>query len=86
MKFTKTCSTVMMCLLLMSSCKTVKQARLAQKPENQRPGERTVTAAELGVTADRVLSLRELEDIAVRYAPGVIKAQQALASARIALK
>ena len=83
----KTAFSVMLAsLVLASSCKTVEQARKAQKPENRRPGERTVTAAELGLNSESVLSLRELEDIAVRYAPGVIKAQQALASARIALK
>ncbi|MBQ6472823.1 MAG: TolC family protein [Victivallales bacterium] len=86
MNWIKRCGVLAACLVLASSCKTVERARQAQKPENRRPGERTVTAAELGLTATSVLSLRELEDIAVRYAPDAIRAQQALASAHIALK
>ena len=74
------------CTFLATSCQTVKQARHLQKEENQRPGERTITAAELGITSDSVLSLKELEDIAVRYAPDTIRAQQAMAAARIAVK
>jgi outer membrane protein len=73
-------------VVLTTSCKTVEKARKVQKPENQRPGERTVTAAELGLNAGCTQSLKELEDIAVRYAPGVIRAQQAMAAARIAVK
>ena len=71
---------------LVTSCKTVEKARRAQKPESQRAGERTVTAAELGLNAECTQSLKELEDIAVRYAPGVIRAQQAMVSARIAVR
>ena len=74
------------CAFLATSCQTVKRARHLQKEENQRPGERTITAAELGITSDSVLSLKELEDIAVRYAPDTIRAQQAMEAARIALK
>ena len=74
------------CAFLAASCQTVKRARHLQKEENQRPGERTITAAELGITSDSVLSLKELEDIAVRYAPDTIRAQQAMEAARIALK
>ena len=79
-------SMTLCCLFLAVSCQTVKRARHLQKDENRRAGERTVTAAELGITSETVLSLKELEDIAVRYAPATIRAQQAMAAARIAVK
>ena len=72
--------------LLATSCQTVKHARHIQKEESMRPGERTITAAELGITSESILSLKELEDIAVRYAPDIIRAQQAMEAARIAVK
>ncbi len=80
-------NSILLCLLVLTtSCQTVKRARHLQNEENRRAGERTVTAAELGITSETVLSLKELEDIAVRFAPATIRAQQAMAAARIAVK
>ena len=86
MKADKIVSVLIGAALICSSCKTVEYARDIQNPEMQRPGERTVSALEIGIEAGRVMQLAELEDIAVRFYPDVILAQEAVESARLALR
>ena len=82
----KIVATMISAVLLLASCSTVKQAREVKKPERQRLGERTVSAAEIGISAGRIMQLSELEDIAVRFHPDVILAQEAVESARLAVR
>ena len=86
MKKSKIFSALVCAALLCAGCSTVKQAREVQKAESQRPGERTVTMAELGIVPDRVMQLSELESIAVRFHPDVILAQEAVEAARLAVR
>lgn len=71
---------------LLSGCATVREAREAQKPENRLAGERTVTFSELGYAAGAVLSLADLEAIALSANPSVFQARQAVVSAQLAVK
>jgi outer membrane protein TolC len=63
-----------------ASCTTVRRARHAQ--EDAVPaGERTVTAAEAGLSSNTVLSLEAAERIALAYQPSVTQARQSLTRA-----
>lgn len=70
-------------LLLFCGCEAVKQARKAQAPADRLPGEKTVTAAEANVVAGKTLALADLEQVALRYHPAVLQAQQDVEAARI---
>ena len=71
---------------LLAGCRTVKEARLAQNEEKLNPGERVVTAAEVGLTGGRMVSLKELEAIALAYHPDVVTARQNVEAALLSLK
>lgn len=71
---------------LLSGCATVRDAREAQKPENRLVGERTVSFSEFGYAAGTVLSLADLEAIALDANPSVFQARQAVVSAQLAVK
>ncbi|MBQ8722989.1 MAG: TolC family protein [Opitutales bacterium] len=73
-------------LLAGTACSTVDEAREAQKPENRLRGERTVAFAEYGFPAGAVLSLADLEKIALDANPKIFQARQAVISAQLAVK
>jgi outer membrane protein len=69
----------MACVL--AGCATVKRARAVQRGEGPVPGERTVTAAELGLQTNRVLSLDEAVRLALVHHPAVAAAGQSVVAA-----
>lgn len=64
-----------------AGCETVRQARLAQDAARAPAGERTVHAAEIGLTSNTVVSLDDAVQIALSNHPAVTQAKQALAAA-----
>ena len=68
--------------ILLAGCSAVSEARKVQKPESLPPGERTVKAAEIGLTKDSVLSLKQATEIALKYNPTVVQSGERLASAQ----
>lgn len=72
---------VLLCVVLGAGCAAVREARLAQQADRAPAGERTVRAAELGLSSNRVLSLEEAVGIALSNHPAVTQARQGLAAA-----
>lgn len=72
---------LMVVCLLSAGCGTIRGARKAQQSSNLQPGERTVTAAELGLGTNSVLGLADGIKIALACNPGVMLARQELAAA-----
>ena len=68
-----------------SGCATVRQAREAQDSRRVPAGERTVTAAELGLKAETVLTLERAVEVALAYHPSMVQARQAVVAASNAL-
>ena len=66
-------SAVLACAV--ASCATVRNARLAQDPNSAVPGERTPTAAELGLATEGALRLDDALDTALRIHPSILGAQ-----------
>lgn len=64
-------------------CGTVRKAREIQAGQRPLDGETTVLAARAGLNADRPLSLTELEGLAAQYHPSLLRAKQAVESARL---
>jgi outer membrane protein len=58
-------------ILAGAGCADIREARLAQDPDNRRPGERTVTAAEAGLTAGSTLSLEKGVAITLKHNPAI---------------
>ncbi|OGV41988.1 MAG: hypothetical protein A2X46_13270 [Lentisphaerae bacterium GWF2_57_35] len=73
-------------LMLATGCATVRRAREVQADRNPPPGERTVSAAEVGLTSNSTLNLQEALRIALTYQPVVAQAQQNLAAASAQLR
>lgn len=73
-------------LLAGTACSTVREAREAQNPDNRLRGERTVAFSEFGYAAGTVLSLADLESVALEANPAVFQARQAVIAARLAVK
>ena len=73
-------------LLAGTACSTVEDAREAQNPENRLRGERTVEYSEYGYASGMVLSLDDLEKIALDANPKIFQARQAVISAQLAVK
>ena len=67
-------------------CRTVHDAREAQKGNVLLKGEKVVTAAELGLTGGKAISLKELEKIALTYNPDVVAARESVESANLSVK
>jgi TolC family type I secretion outer membrane protein len=67
--------------VLATGCATVRRAREAQSPDHVPPGERTVTAAELGLTTQSVLTLDRALALALTNHPSVTQARQNLLAA-----
>jgi outer membrane protein TolC len=68
-------------VLLAGACATVRNARLAQDPRSAVPGERTPTAAELGLPLAGSLPLDTAERTALQVLPAVLAAHRAEDSA-----
>ena len=68
-------------LCVFCGCATVRKARSVQRAEQLPVGERTVTAAELGLNSNSVLKLDKAVSIALACNPAVSQAQFALAAA-----
>ena len=66
--------------LIAAGCATVRQARAVQRGDARPVGERTATAAEMGLSAASVLTLDRAIQIAIACHPTVAQAQQALAA------
>lgn len=64
-----------------AGCATVRQARDVQAGKDSPPGERLLTAAEVGLSSNTVLTLDRALEIALAYHPSVVEAAQALAAA-----
>ena len=77
----RTCAWVTLLCAMGAGCATVKQARLAQDAARAPAGERTVSATEIGLTSNTVLSLDDAVGIALSNHPAVTQARQALAAA-----
>lgn len=58
-------------VLLLAACSAIGEARRAQDPASAAPGERTATAAELGLTAGSPLTLERALAIALEHNPQV---------------
>jgi TolC family type I secretion outer membrane protein len=71
---------LILCLLLTIGCPSVREARRAQDKDNIPPGERTITASEIGLTKDSVLTLDKALEIALKYHPSMVQSRQSLIS------
>lgn len=72
--------------LLICSCSTVKEARKIQHDETPRlTGEYTISAVDAGIEEGAVLSLEQLEAIALKCNPSMLQANLAVKQAEIAL-
>lgn len=69
-----------------TACSTVREAREAQDSKNRMRGERTVAYSEFGYAKNAVLSLSDLEAIALEANPSIFQARQTVIQARIAVK
>ena len=69
-------------LILLAGCAAVSEARKVQKAETLPPGERTVSARELGIDKSTVLSLKTAAEMALKYNPTVVQAGERLVSAQ----
>jgi outer membrane protein len=69
--------------LVLCGCETVDRARHVQTSGERLAGEAVVTATEAGLAADRAFTLAELEQIAREHHPSLLKARQAVESARL---
>ena len=73
-------------LILLTGCATVREARKVQQGDDRPIGERTPTAAELGLTPDKAATLADLEEIALKTNPSVRQAINAVNMAYLAVK
>lgn len=73
-------------LLAAAGCATVRRAREAQKTDRLPAGERTVRAADLGLSSNRTLALAETLQLALTNRPDIAIARQDLVAAEAALR
>lgn len=74
------------CIVILSGCTTVREARKVQRDEVPRlPGEYTMPAIDAGIEAGAVLSLSQLEEIALKCSPSMLQSSLAVEQARISL-
>ena len=73
-------------VLIGAGCTSVRQARQAQKASSIPPGERTLTAAEIGLNSNSVLTLDEALRIALAYHPSIAQASQSVVAASAQLR
>ena len=67
-------------------CASVRRARATQNPANALPGERTVTAAELGISTHGALTIDQAIALAVSNSPAIAQARADLAVADAQLR
>jgi len=69
--------TLLVCISSVAcGCSTIRMAREIQKGDRPRPGERTFTAAQAGITSNTVISLETAIQLALQYNPAVFQASQ----------
>ena len=73
-------------IVVLTGCTTVREARKVQRGEDSPIGERMPTAAELGLTADKAATLADLEEVALKANPAVRKAVNGVNMAFLAIK
>ena len=73
-------------IVLLTGCATVREARKVQRGEDIPVGERMPTAAELGLTNDKAATLAELEEVALKANPAVRRAVNGVNMAYLAIK
>ena len=73
-------------IVVLTGCATVREARKVQRGEDSPIGERMPTAAELGLTADKAATLADLEEVALKANPAVRKAVNGVNMAFLAIK
>jgi outer membrane protein TolC len=69
---------ILAAVILALGCTHVKNARLAQDASKAPPGERTVTAAEAGLSEGTELTIDRAVEIALQYHPQMVQAKQSL--------
>lgn len=62
-------SLAVLAVLALAGCADIDEARRVQDPDSRRPGERTPSAEEVGLTTGSTLSLDKGIDIALKYNP-----------------
>lgn len=73
-------------IIVLTGCTTVREARKVQRGEDSPIGERMPTAAELGLTSDKAATLADLEEVALKANPAVRKAVNGVNMAFLAIK
>lgn len=73
-------------LLIGAGCTSVRQARQVQKATHVPAGERTLTAAEIGLSSNSVLTLDQALSIALAYHPSIAQASQSVVAASAQLR
>ncbi|MBO7091729.1 MAG: TolC family protein, partial [Victivallales bacterium] len=73
-------------MVVLTGCATVRNARKVQKGEDRPYGERIPTAVELGLTSDKAATLADLEQIALQANPSIRKAVNGVNMAYLAVK
>ena len=73
-------------IVVLTGCTTVREARKVQRGEDSPIGERMPTAAELGLTSDKAATLADLEEVALKANPAVRKAVNGVNMAFLAIK
>ncbi|MBO7533856.1 MAG: TolC family protein [Victivallales bacterium] len=73
-------------MVVLTGCATVREARKVQKGEDSPFGERPTSAVELGLTSDKAATLADLEQIALQANPSIRKAVTGVNLAYLAVK
>ncbi|MBQ2336102.1 MAG: TolC family protein [Victivallales bacterium] len=73
-------------IVVLTGCTTVREARKVQKGEDSPFGERPTSAVELGLTSDKAATLADLEQIALKANPSIRKAVNGVNMAYLAVK
>ena len=73
-------------MVVLTGCATVREARKVQKGEDSPLGERATSAAELELTSDKAATLADLEQIALKANPSIRKAVNGVNMAYLAVK
>jgi len=76
---------LLLAILLLPGCAVVREARIAQDPASAVPGERTPSAAELGLPSKGPVPLDAVVRAALRAHPSVVAARRAEEAARAAV-
>jgi len=77
---------VLILILFLCSCSTIREVRSIQRNNDCPPGERTLTAVESGLCGGHIVHLSELENLALENHPSIRQASNDLASAYLKVK